>query len=262
MRAPDSRSDSPLLRLLSLVACFFLLLAAGCPAQNGTQGPSLHSEDGTARNPLQDNESGESLDNLETFRGLFFARKGGGILTLCGSGNELKVQDRTEGGLEAVVREFAPSQGDAFFVELLGRRVVRPPHDRTQGAFPVPPEVQLTDAVVFEAIHASFVMESLGCREQYSTFSFKARGNEPGWMAQAEPSRMSFYAMDLPQTLLFRNVERTGDDDNAVYRADGMTLTVTRGWCRDTMSGELFGWTAEADVDGTVYRGCAVRGDL
>ncbi|TDT87139.1 COG3650 family protein [Pseudodesulfovibrio indicus] len=262
MRAPVSRSNTPLFRLFSLVACLFLLLAAGCSTQSGTQGSSLRSEDGTVRKPLQDKESGESLDNLKTFRGLFSARKGGGVLTLCGSGNELKVQDRTEGGLEAVVREFAPSPGDVFFVELLGRRVVRPPHDRTQGAFPVPPEVQLTDAVVFEAIHASFVMESLGCREQYSTFSFKARGNEPGWMVLAEPGRMSFNAMDLAQPFLFRNVERTGDDDNAEYRADGMTLTVTRGWCRDTMSGELFGWTAEAEVDGTVYRGCAVRGDL
>lgn len=262
MLARFFRPDTLLFRLSLLAVGLFLFLAAGCSTPNAPQGSTLRSEDGTTHKPLQDNESGKSLENLETLRGVFSASKEGGILALCGSGDELKVQDRTGGGLETVTREFAPSPGDAFFVELLGRRVVRPPHDRTSGKPATPPERLLADVVAFEVLHASQVMESFGCRERFDTFSFKAMGNEPGWRVLAEPGRMSFNTMELAQPIRFRDVKRTGDDDNAVYSAEGMKLTVTKGWCSDTMSGELFGWSAEVEIDGKVYRGCAVRGDL
>ena len=262
MLVATTHRNPPLYRPFLLLLALSALLAAGCSARDDASGSVLRAKDGTAINPLQANDSGESLDNLKTFRGLFSISDKGGTLTLCDTDAPLRVQDRTDGGLVAVTREFAPLPGDIFFVEILGHGVTQPPFDRTKRQPDAKAKALVADMVAVEVTHASAVMESPGCREQFDTFRFKARGNEPGWTALAEPGRMSFNTMELGQPLRFRGVQETVDGDTTVYAAQGMRLTVTKGVCRDTMSGEWYGWRAEAEVDGARYAGCAIRGDL
>ncbi|WP_272699872.1 COG3650 family protein [Desulfovibrio sp. Fe33] len=223
----------------------FILLAAGCSAPSGGPGNELSTHDDSAGKALHGKQSGKSLENLKTFRGLLAVRSEGYFLTLCGTQKALPVLDETAGELQAAMKLFAPDSKEPVFTELLGTST--------------PSSDALTAR---ELLHASAVGESWGCRERFGEFSFKAMGNEPGWIMKAAPGELSLTTMDSPSPRRFSGVTSAQSGEDAVFTGEDVSLTLTRGVCMDTMSGEQFGWRAEAVVDGTTYRGCAVRGDL
>jgi uncharacterized membrane protein len=232
-------------RFFLLFLAAFSILSTGCSAPSGGSNDILSKQAESAGKPAHSNNSGKSLEKVRTFRGLLAAHGNGLILTFCGEQDALAVEDETEDGLQAALKLFAPDSQGPIFTEILGT-----------GA----PSSGLLTAR--ELLHASAVGDSWGCRERFGEFSFKAMGNEPGWVMKVTPEALLLTTMDSPEPRRFTGVSTTRSGDDAVFKGDDVSLTLTRGVCMDTMSGEQFGWRAEAVVDGATYKGCAVKGDL
>ncbi|WFS64186.1 hypothetical protein LF599_08515 [Pseudodesulfovibrio thermohalotolerans] len=245
MHISKSPSNNFFSRFFLLFLAAFSILSTGCSAPSGESNNILSKQAESAGKPAYSNESGKSLEKIETFRGLLAAQDNGLVLTLCGGQIALPVRDETKGRLQAAMKLFSPDSKGPIFTEILGTSA--------------PSSVGLT---AWELLHASAVGESWGCRERFGEFSFKAMGNEPGWTMRVTPGTLSLTTMDSPEPRRFTGVSTTRSGDDAVFTGDNVSLTLTRGVCMDTMSGEQFGWQAEAVVDGAAYKGCAVKGDL
>ncbi|HMO39949.1 MAG TPA: hypothetical protein PKC76_09625 [Saprospiraceae bacterium] len=89
------------------------------------------------------------------------------------------------------------------------------------------------------------------------------RGNEPFWMVQIEsdsilfrtPEELVVYPYAAPvasgDTIVFVTKKNLTADQTSVLRIKIVPLP-----CTDTMSGEAFTYTAEAERDGRSYHGC------
>jgi len=90
--------------------------------------------------------------------------------------------------------------------------------------------------------------------------SWRATGNEPGWLLAVGPEVVVLKRMDQPDV----NVPATPiTQDNGVVtfsaRTEATRLAVRfeHKVCRDTMADAAFGWTATVEVNGQTLKGCA-----
>jgi len=249
----------PYSSILSFIHVYLLFCAvvfmAGCQATNFTPSTTLSNENDS--NPLHGNDTGKSLKNIETYRGLFIWGHEVRSFSLCGSSEELWVIDKTNGDAKAIHTILTNKPYQPIFVEIKGIRGNAP-----KDGF----GADYSGAIVFEElIHASKVEESWACREKYSEFIFKAQGNEPGWTIFITKSGIRFSSINHEKPFDFPLVKPTRHGTISIYSTQhdnhSLKLVINRTRCSDTMSDEMFGWKAEATLDGTLYSGCAKRGD-
>ena len=99
--------------------------------------------------------------------------------------------------------------------------------------------------------------------------SFRATGNEPGWLLEIGPDAIVLamnygadrYRLPLVVTVaecLARSSRRSNRITTYRSVADGkvLNLRVVGTRCQDTMIDEVFATTVEFELDGTAYRGC------
>lgn len=91
------------------------------------------------------------------------------------------------------------------------------------------------------------------------TTAFRARGNEPGWLAVVEGDPPALRVeVDYGERRLQVAAPTAGADGWAGKAADGteVKLTYVRTTCHDDMSGEAFEATAMLTVGARQYHGC------
>ena len=110
--------------------------------------------------------------------------------------------------------------------------------------------------------------EGFGCREDVSTFAFRASGVEPFWGLQVRSNSIVYSTPDIPQTV-FAAAEPAVLQGGWVYESTSsgpeslsLTLRITPEPCSDSMVGAIFTWSAEVDIEGEVRQGCAWEGAL
>ncbi|MCJ2163768.1 MULTISPECIES: hypothetical protein [unclassified Pseudodesulfovibrio] len=85
-------------------------------------------------------------------------------------------------------------------------------------------------------------------------------------MALLTPETVTITSAQHQEPLIFRYSTMILSDGRTRYEGtsaeNALTLTLERGQCLDTMSGEQFGWAAQAVINGMIYHGCAKKGDL
>lgn len=234
----------------------FLLLCAlltGCA-------PSPRSPDYTPPEAIGDkapalNASRKTLDKLKTFRGAFLFGKKIRSFTECGETDELWVIDKTGGTLQPARGLLAIPPNKPMFVVVRGTRAKAPVKGLGKD--------YAGTLIMKELIHASNPNESLGCRDPHHDYAYKAQGNEPGWTITVSTDEIAFHSINttplsFPAASLMRNGETTHIETSSEHHE--LTLEMTEGLCLDMMSGEQFGWSARAILDGTRYTGCAKQG--
>ncbi len=89
-----------------------------------------------------------------------------------------------------------------------------------------------------------------------------AVGNEPGWTLELFSDSIAFVTAYGTERYRFITPapEVDGENHRTIYRArtaaHDLTITISYGRCRDSMSGESFEGTVELLFDGTALRGC------
>ncbi len=246
------RPKHPILLLFLLIFATFTLY--GC--NTSTASHPTPSPNSTTSQVLGDNDSEKSLDNLNTFRGSFVFGHEVRSFTLCGSSEELWVFDETNGDARAIHEAMTNAPYQPIFMEIRGMLT-----DAPSDGF----GAEYSGGIVFkEVIHASQIEESWGCREKYGEFIFKAQGNEPGWSVVIRQDDILFSTVGMvtkgfPKVPPSRSETSTTYESNSYYHS--LNVVITRARCLDTMSDEIFGWTAQATFDGKTYTGCAKQGD-
>lgn len=179
----------------------------------------------------------------------FLTLEGEPVIARCGSGEELPVDGPALPDLLDLHTGLAPGVEplEGVFVEVLGTVVEGP-----RG-----PEV---DAL--EVRRAAW--EGGGCGDTPADLAFQASGTEPFWSLTV-----------LGETLVWRTPEgETTLDHGGPYRmerggwqvdgeGEGGTALTARFYpepCQNAMSGAWFHMTAEVELDGEEYRGCAYSG--
>lgn len=91
--------------------------------------------------------------------------------------------------------------------------------------------------------------------------TFRAVGNEPGWMAEVSGTPAKLDAtLDYGQTHVTAPLRATPTGYTGTDASGrSVTLTVRRERCRDGMSGQAFEATVVLDIGGTSYRGCGAN---
>jgi putative lipoprotein len=150
----------------------------------------------------------------------------------------------------------------------LGAKEYAPIYTELRGAYePAPPEI-VRDGfdVVFtltELRRAYPGGEGPDCSENLA-FVFRAFGNEPFWSVKISGTGIAVTRPDDAEPPWFPLVEPMLEPSATRYisRKGERTIDVVvrAGRCRDTMSGAYFNLSAEMQLDGRTYVGCAVRG--
>ncbi len=235
---------------------WLILLAAlsGCVTLSASAKHRATSENGWK--PLPDNVSNNSLDNLETFRGLLRLGHETHSFSPCGEKKEYWVVDRTNGDLADLYEELTRKPYEPIFVEVHGF-VGRKPKD----GFGADHDASL---VVLEVVHASRLEDAWACREKYAEFAWKVQCNEPGMMVVVIPDSVTSYSMDgtFAFTRFSHRIRNEVVEMAASNGGHSLRLRIRPERCRDTMVDEIFGWSAEVKFDGRVLHGCARKGDL
>jgi uncharacterized membrane protein len=93
--------------------------------------------------------------------------------------------------------------------------------------------------------------------------TFRAVGQEPGWLLEIEGERRIRVAVDYGQDERFTPVPRPVVDSTtwtttyrAVTEGTDLRVSIRDEPCADTMSGERFSATVVMVLDGTTYHGC------
>jgi uncharacterized membrane protein/heat shock protein HslJ len=176
--------------------------------------------------------------------------------TPCERNVEYWVLDQTGGDLWKVYKELTHQPYQPIYVEVLGH-LGSPPVD----GFGADYDRQVT---VRELRRAG--IETPGCAEDLKNILFRASGNEPFWNAQISENSIIFSEMGKPQ-LSFPSPHPEVSDNRWAFVSKtqapdqhDIRISITAKKCSDTMSGELFSFSAQVGLDGNKYVGCAREG--
>ena len=87
--------------------------------------------------------------------------------------------------------------------------------------------------------------------------NFLASGNEPFWSVHINFDGQLLYKTPGSETPYpFSEFEEIVENQSTIYSADKMQITITAGYCRDTMSGFLFTHRVEIQTNGQNMTGC------
>lgn len=177
----------------------------------------------------------------------------GGVFRTCGSKpREYVFADASRGDVAAVYRELAAAPGAPVYMELRG--VVLNLPGESAGRLELRAE-RLERAE----------RQGPGCRRTLGRLEALALGSSPAWQAEIAPTGITFASLEDRGMLMFP--ARTGAWPlDAPLRYEGrsadaqLALALEPGRCRDALTGNLYGIHARAVLNGTEYRGCAIRG--
>lgn len=175
------------------------------------------------------------------------------VFKACGDkGREYTLVDGSGGDVTRVYRELAATTGAPVFMEVRGV-VLRP-------AAGGPARLELYAEKLERAER-----QGPGCRRALGRLEALVLGSSPAWQVEIAPSGVVFASLDDRGTLMFP--ARTGDwpTDGALHYEGAsvgaaLALTLTPERCRDGVTGNVYALTARAVLNGTEYRGCAIRG--
>ena len=90
--------------------------------------------------------------------------------------------------------------------------------------------------------------------------SWRAAGNEPGWLLAIGNEAVALKRQDKPDVRIpyaAPTSEGGVTKFNIVTEATRMTIRFENVLCSDTMADSIFGWTATVEVNGQTLKGCA-----
>ncbi|MBL8418584.1 MAG: hypothetical protein JNN31_10145 [Dechloromonas sp.] len=90
--------------------------------------------------------------------------------------------------------------------------------------------------------------------------SWRATGNEPGWLLAVGPEVVVLKRLGLPDVNVpgtTPTAENGAARFNAHTEATRLAARFEPGVCHDTMADAVFGWTATVEVNGQTLKGCA-----
>jgi uncharacterized membrane protein len=178
------------------------------------------------------------------------------LLTLCGTGEEYTLDGPAYADLLDLHAVLAPGMEpmEGVFVDVLGAR-----SEGERG-----PVVE-----VLEVRRAAW--EGGGCSDAEPGLAFRAQGTEPFWSLSVLEDTLTWRTPEGQRTLAHRGPYRSDRGDWLVDGTPGPTVAgsgvtpvlMARFYpepCRDAMSGAWFHMSAEVQLDGREYRGCAFAG--
>jgi len=172
------------------------------------------------------------------------------IFHACEDPAELWLIDESDGTLAPL---FTPDV-KSIYAEAYGERT------------PVPPEIPAARAykgafVLEQLLYAGNAGQVKGCEVAASDYAVAARGNEPFWAVQVTDTQMVWKQPEAPQEITIGGLQSQDAEGTVTYSAasDGheVELLIDAQPCRDSMSGEFFGFAARARLDGKEFKGCA-----
>jgi uncharacterized membrane protein/heat shock protein HslJ len=168
------------------------------------------------------------------------------------------VLDQTGGDLWKVYKELTHKPYQPIYVEVLGHEGA-PPSD----GFGADYDRQVT---VRELRRAG--LETRGCAEDLKNMIFRASGNEPFWDVQILEGSIVLSELGN-RKLTFPSVHTEVSNDRWVFASKtqapdqhDIRISITKKRCSDTMSGELFSFSSQVNLDDSKYVGCAREGSL
>ena len=172
------------------------------------------------------------------------------IFQACDDPAELWLVDESEGALAPLFTEGVKS----LYTEAYGERG------------PVPAGVPAAQAykgafVLEQVLYAGSAAEIKGCTVAAPDYVAAARGNEPFWAVQVTDTRMVWKQPGTPPEITLGGLQSQDAEGTVSYHATGndheLELLIDAQPCRDSMSGEFFGFAARARFDGKEFKGCA-----
>jgi putative lipoprotein len=230
--------------LRPVAVALLLVLTPGCRGDGpgGDPPPTPPSSPADAR----------ALEPSRPYRGILTMGPGSRAFTPCGEPVPAWVEDRTGGELPDLYAQLASIPNEPIFAELVG--VMGDPPSDGPGAF-YPYGFEVTGIR-----QLSWTDEAPDCPEP--EYGLVARGNEPSWWIRLSVDAVEYRTPDRVEALrLPPAVERSSGevrtflvtlDDGAV-----LELEIREGTCIDTMSGEVFPYTASLRSSGRTDPGCA-----
>jgi uncharacterized membrane protein len=107
-------------------------------------------------------------------------------------------------------------------------------------------------------IHAAW--ETAGCASPAPDYDFIAHGNEPFWRVEVRGDEAVWITPDQPEGTRFDIAEREEVGKGWLLGAAGdpapLALSFAATPCRDSMADAWYGYTVQAEMDGTVFHGC------
>ena len=224
-----------------------VLLLSGCerkPAEQPAAPPPPVAAPATPQEPAD--------SSLAIKRGVIIAGVAGEhpIFHACDDPAELWLIDESDGTLAPLFTADVKS----IYAEAYGERT------------PVPQEIPAARAykgafVLEQLLYAGNSGEVKGCEVAAPDYAVAARGNEPFWAVQVADTQMVWKQPEAPQEITIGGLQSQDAEGTVTYSAasDGheVELLIDAQACRDSMSGEFFGFAARARLDGKEFKGCA-----
>jgi uncharacterized membrane protein len=184
---------------------------------------------------------------------------------LCGEASDLLMLDRSDG---LSIQSFSGEGDDdevSLYIEAYGERfagsasgeVSDPGHGFVEGDAATYAGTFLLEQVLYAAAQD----QVRGCAAPIPDYRLAARGNEPFWAVEVSERVMRWKQPDLSAPIEFEAPEAENLDGAERYRAAAdeheLELLVEMQPCQDSMSGEMFAFTAKAVLDAREFTGCA-----
>jgi putative lipoprotein len=251
------------LRRISTLVCSIALVLAACSRQAEQQSaPSAPTDTGPTA-PLSAATEQQSAppppeppadSSLSIKRGVAMLAQDRMTFRPCNEKAELWLLDQSDGVLRQTFEAEMQKSPAMLYVEAYGERA------------PVAEDIAEARAyagtfVLEEVLYAGVQSQVRGCDEPAPSYIVAARGNEPFWAVEVGDSNIVWRQPAEPKEIAL-GAPQTQDAEGAVrYHASGnghdLQLLVDAQTCRDSMSGELFAYSARAVFDGKEFNGCA-----
>ena len=248
------------LRRIATLMCSITLLLAACSRQAEQPAATVPDSNAPASTsvaeqpamPAQPEPPADS--SLSIKRGIVMLAQDRMTFRPCNDKAELWLLDQSDGVLRETFEGEMQKGPAMLYVEAYGERA------------PVADDIAEARAyagtfVLEEVTYAGVQGQVRGCDEPAASYVVAARGSEPFWAVEVgddgivwrQPAEPKEIALGAPQTQ---------DAEGAVrYHATGsghsLELLIDAQTCRDSMSGELFAYSARAVLDSKEFTGCA-----
>ena len=208
-----------------------LLLAAACASGALAQGS-------TPANPAAQTPAADTTPKLAS--GLLMKQGGKLVFAPCRDRTYTMVDDISPGGaVTAALDSIGLAAGSKLYVELMG----------------------VLDGGMLRVSGINLARSEGRCQQPGGNVeTWRASGNEPGWLLAVGPEMVVLKRLDKPNLHL---PAAPVSSDNGVtrieLRGDGTHVKARfeHALCRDTMAEAVYGWTASVEVNGQVLKGCA-----
>lgn len=260
MKRGSRASASSCVRDPGRVAAWLLAAAllAGCAGD---------VRDGRRPDPSEASAGGAFPD---TVRGIVTVQSAGGAaFRPCGASGVYRVLEEPGADLGVAALGLA-DPGTPLYAELQAQREPAPsdaPGAGLEGVLRVRRWVYLAEDTSgcsrLEARPANAAAETGDAEPLSADVAWRARGNEPFWMAEVRSDRI-VVVRPAVDTVSVPPVEPVAEGQARRWRAETeaheLDLVLSEEPCVDSMSGSRFGYTATLTLDGEELRGCARPG--